>query len=128
MTYVHLGADCSKLDTIAWLSVCISAGIFATTIHSQDFKDTEGDRVIGRQTIPIVFPSIARYTVLIPLLAWSMGLSAVWHLDAVTGSAFTLLAAFIGARYLVFATVHSDQVSFYWYNVSMQVLNSMGRS
>lgn len=112
------GSDCSHLDTIALLSICISAGIFATTIQTQDFKDTEGDRAIGRKTIPIVYPKFGRWTVLIPLLAWSVGLSALWRLDALTSTAFTLLAAFIGLRYLNFATVHADQVSFYWYNVS----------
>ena len=103
---------------MALLAICISAGIFATTIQTQDFKDTEGDRAIGRQTIPIVFPNVGRYTVLAPLLAWSVGLSVVWQLDVLTATAFTLLAVFIGFRYLHFVTVHADQVSFYWYNVS----------
>ena len=106
------------MDTVAFLSICISAGIFATTIHSQDFKDTEGDSAIGRKTVPIVYPNVARYTVLVPLVAWSIGLSVLWWLDVLTAAAFTLLAVFIGYRYLNCVSVHADQVSFYWYNVS----------
>ena len=104
---------------MAILAVCISAGIFATTIHTQDFKDTEGDSKIGRQTIPIVYPKFARWTVITPMLAWSIGLSFVWELDIITGGIFSLLAVFIGLRYLfVKATIWDDQLSFYWYNVS----------
>ena len=36
------------------MAVIASAGIFLTTIQAQDFKDTEGDRLIGRKTLPIV--------------------------------------------------------------------------
>ncbi|KAI0629571.1 UbiA prenyltransferase family-domain-containing protein [Trametes polyzona] len=110
------GADPTRLDAIALGSVLASAGIFATTIHTQDFKDVEGDRAIGRQTIPIVFPSAARYTVLFPLLAWSLGLSVLWGLSGVLGALFTTLGTYVGVLYLRGQTIHEYQVAFYWYN------------
>ncbi|THH17016.1 hypothetical protein EW146_g3716 [Bondarzewia mesenterica] len=119
------GSDYHRLDRVAVLSVCISAGIFATTIHSQDFKDEHGDRAVGRQTIPIIFPSVARYTVVVPLLLWSIGLSAIWKLDAFTSVAFMSLAAFVGLRFLTLRTVASDQISFYWYNVWLSIAHAL---
>ncbi|KAJ7852369.1 UbiA prenyltransferase family [Mycena olivaceomarginata] len=100
--------DPHQLDGIAILSIAISAGIFATTIHAQDFKDTEGDRAIGRRTIPIVLPTIARYTVIVPLTIWSAGLALVWKLGPIEATAFISLALSVGGRYLSSSTVHAD--------------------
>ncbi|KAF5344479.1 hypothetical protein D9758_014139 [Tetrapyrgos nigripes] len=69
------GSNNVSLDQIAIYSVCISTGIFATTIQAQDFKDIPGDRMIGRRTLPIVLPDIARETLMIALLFWE-GFSA----------------------------------------------------
>ena len=112
------GRDATTLDGVALWSIAASTGIFFTTIHSQDFKDVDGDRAIGRQTIPIVFGALARFTVIIPLLLWSVGLSVVWGLDVATCATFVLLGIFVGAQYVVGKTVHEYQVAFYWYNVS----------
>ena len=112
-----LGLHARDLDPVALCSIVCSTGIFATTIHSQDFKDVEGDRAVGRQTIPIMFGASAKYTVLVPLLLWSTGLSALWRLDGMTCAALVLLATWVGVQYLVGRTVHEYQVAFYWYNV-----------
>ncbi|KAI0066615.1 hypothetical protein BV25DRAFT_1796908 [Artomyces pyxidatus] len=119
------GSDPHILDGIAVLSICCSAGIFATTIQAQDFKDEHGDRMIGRQTIPIVLPSIARYTVIVPLLLWSGGLSMTWHLNPLISTAFLSLALFVGTRFLKYKSVPADQVSFYWYNVWLSIAHSL---
>ncbi|OJT05251.1 hypothetical protein TRAPUB_3958 [Trametes pubescens] len=110
-------ADPTRLDGIALWSVLASTGIFATTIHTQDFKDVDGDRAIGRQTIPIVFGSAARWTVIVPLVLWSVGLSVFWGLSVVAGAAVTVLAVHVGVLYLNGKTIHEYQVAFYWYNV-----------
>lgn len=123
---IHIASDRHTLGRTAVLSTCISAGIFATTIHAQDFKDVHGDHSIGRQTIPIVHPTISRYTIILPMLVWSSALSLVWELDIASTSFFVLLAAFIGIRYLRYTTVPDDQVSFYWYNVRiLTIFNAM---
>ncbi|KAH9889261.1 UbiA prenyltransferase family-domain-containing protein [Cubamyces lactineus] len=111
------GSDPRRLDSIAMCSILASVGIFVTTIHAQDFKDVEGDRAVGRRTIPIVFGDAAKYTVLFPLLAWSLGLSVFWGLEYITAAAFTALATYVGALYLRAKTVREYQVAFYWYNV-----------
>ncbi|KAJ7152978.1 UbiA prenyltransferase family-domain-containing protein [Mycena filopes] len=119
------GYDPHQLDGVGLLSIAISAGIFATTIHAQDFKDTEGDRAIGRRTIPIVLPAIARYTVIVPLTMWSAGLAVVWKLGLVEAIAFISLALSVGIRYLSSCTVYDDQVSFYWYNVWLSTAHAL---
>lgn len=92
--------------------------MFATTIQTQDFKDYDGDCRIGRQTLPILFPEIARYTVLPTLLVWSIGLSSLWQVGAAIAMPFVGLALFIGMRFIIKRDVPADQVSFYIYNVS----------
>ncbi|EIW54169.1 uncharacterized protein TRAVEDRAFT_132197 [Trametes versicolor FP-101664 SS1] len=111
------GSDPTRLDGIALCSVLASTGIFATTIHTQDFKDVDGDRAIGRQTIPIVFGAAARWTVIVPLVLWSVGLSVFWGLSIVAGAAVTALSVYVGVLYLKGKTIHEYQVAFYWYNV-----------
>jgi 1,4-dihydroxy-2-naphthoate octaprenyltransferase len=105
------------MDSVALLAVAISTGIFATTIQTQDFKDCDGDRRIGRQTLPIVLPELARYTLLPILLIWSMGLSVLWNLSAPVAGAFIGLALLVALRYITMRDLRSDQVSFYIYNV-----------
>jgi hypothetical protein len=124
VAYVHstyansyVGANPHVVDEVALFSIAISAGIYATTIHAQDFKDQIGDRAVGRQTIPIILPSIARYMVIVPMILWSCSLVLVWRLNLPESFAFISFTIFVGMRYLVFRTVHDDQISYYWYNV-----------
>lgn len=95
-----------------------SSGIFFTTIQAQDFKDTEGDRLVGRKTLPIVAPKAARPTLLLALCAWSASLSLLWRLNLEVAATFNILAIAVGGRFVVFNSIKSDQRSFYLYNVS----------
>ncbi|KZT21919.1 hypothetical protein NEOLEDRAFT_1072671 [Neolentinus lepideus HHB14362 ss-1] len=119
------GSDTSKLDIVAVWSILASTGIFATTIHTQDFKDVDGDRAIGRQTIPIVYGKHARWTVIGPLLLWSAGLSVFWGLDVAASAAFVLLAMFVGVQYIIGKTVKDYQLAFYWYNVWLTIAHAL---
>lgn len=91
--------------------------MLATTIHAQDFRDEDGDRAVGRRTIPLVFPRIARYTMLVMLPAWSLALATMWKLGDLTAP-FVLVAVFIGGRFVIVRTVCDDDMSYTWYNVS----------
>ena len=98
-------------------SIITSAGILATTIQAQDFKDTEGDQLIGRKTLPIVAPHSSRPILMISLLLWAIGLSKIWELDPLASSTFILLALTVGVRFMLLKSIKSDQRSFYLYNV-----------
>jgi len=111
------GRNCEELDEIALSAVVASVGIFATTIHTQDFKDCEGDALVGRKTIPITMPSLARPSVFVGLMAWSIGLSIFWELNQLFSVLFCALGLFVSLRFMSLNSRHEDQVSFYWYNV-----------
>ena len=114
---VNLGSNRHALDNVGVMSVIASAGIFATTIQAQDFKDTEGDRLVGRKTLPIVAPYTARPTLMLALMLWSVGLSALWGLSIYAALAFNILSFTVGMRYVSLDSVKDDQRSFYLYNV-----------
>jgi 4-hydroxybenzoate polyprenyltransferase len=119
------GGDYHKLNPVAFMSVCASAGIFLTTIQAQDFKDTEGDKLIGRRTLPIVAPTIARPTLLLALMTWSIGLTFFWQTNAAASMAINALALIVGGRYVAFNSIREDQVSFYLYNVWLSMAHLM---
>ncbi|EJD04462.1 uncharacterized protein FOMMEDRAFT_82531 [Fomitiporia mediterranea MF3/22] len=111
------GGNRHRMDNISVLSVLCSAGIFATTIQAQDFKDTEGDRLVGRKTLPIVAPTVARPTLLAALLIWTGALSMIWKLAPMPAILFHILAVAVGVRFIVLNSIKADQRSFYLYNV-----------
>ncbi|KLO15626.1 hypothetical protein SCHPADRAFT_824462 [Schizopora paradoxa] len=119
------GNDRHFLDNTARLSVLCSAGIFFTTIQSQDFKDVEGDTLIGRQTIPIVHPTIAAPTLALLLQCWALGLAYLWHANLMTTIAISVLSLWVGACYLRSGSVKEYQRSFYLYNVWLTVMHGL---
>ncbi|KAI0310846.1 UbiA prenyltransferase family [Amylostereum chailletii] len=119
------GVNSHALDCTGVLAVCVSTGIFATTIRAQDFKDEDGDRAVGRCTVPIVFPTCGRWTVIVPLIAWSSCLGVVWELDGMTAIAFMTLALYVGGQFVSLSAVSDDQVSFYWYNAWLSAAHAL---
>ena len=110
---------------MSWLSILCSAGIFLTTIQAQDFKDLAGDALVGRHTLPLVHPSLARPTLLVALAIWSVALSMLWDLSTRTTIVFNLLGAAVGGRFLLKTGIKADQRSFYLYNVSIVMLDKV---
>ena len=106
------------MDVIATLGILLSATVFTTTIQAQDFEDIEGDLKIGRRTLPIVYPRLARYSMLVGLPMWSVTASGIWDLDMVMSGLLTTLSIFIGLRSVLFSDVDSDRTTYVWYNVS----------
>ncbi|KAF8959405.1 UbiA prenyltransferase family-domain-containing protein [Flammula alnicola] len=49
------GSNQSKLDFAGSFSIFIIASILATTIQAQDFQDVDGDKLVGRRTLPSPF-------------------------------------------------------------------------
>ncbi|KAJ7057615.1 hypothetical protein C8F01DRAFT_991679 [Mycena amicta] len=104
--------DKTHLDSTGWLAIFLSGCIIATTIYAQDFRDVIGDAQINRDTIPLHFGDSSRHALLAGIIAWSIALSFIWHVDIFTATAFIALAAFTGARF-----VEEDQRNYLWYNV-----------
>lgn len=98
-------------------AIVLSTLALSTTYHAQDFRDVHGDRLIGRKTLPIVFPSIARPSVSLGILSWTIYLCIAWELDISTAAVFSLVACIVSGRFVLFREVNEDKISFHWYNV-----------
>ena len=114
---ISLGQNPHKLGDIAMLSVLLSAGAYGTTNQATDFKDIKGDRLMGRKTLPIAAPILARPTLFVLMCAWSVILSKVWELDIFAATAFCALGFTAAARFILFQTVAADKKSCLLYNV-----------
>lgn len=106
-------------DGTTWLSVALSAGIILTTIHTQDYKDIQGDIAAGRVTLPIAYPISSRPVTAFLLIAWSWGISRTWRLDDVTAAVMGVLSLVVGMSFVTRTDSRADKISFYWYSVSL---------
>ncbi|KAH7903520.1 hypothetical protein BJ138DRAFT_968056, partial [Hygrophoropsis aurantiaca] len=77
----------------------------------------EGDRLIGRKTLPIISPFLSRMFMLIGLPLWSLFLVRVWGMDAVSGGLFVCCGLLAGARFVIYPSVSGDKVSCGVYSV-----------
>ncbi|TDL26385.1 hypothetical protein BD410DRAFT_715760 [Rickenella mellea] len=107
----------SSLDRTVLVALANSALVIFTTIHAQDFADTEGDRMSGRQTLPIVAPEGSRIYILTALFTWSFVLTRIWDLGPASGTIFIFMGALVGIRYFRFRDKIQDQLSFLFYSI-----------
>jgi UbiA prenyltransferase family len=92
------------------ISFAINALIILSTIHAQDFHDEVGDKLMGRRTIPIVWPEGSRIGSLVMLVGWSIGLSWACGLAFHLSVPFCAWAVFIGLRFFRKRTAEDDQL------------------
>ncbi|KAG2059252.1 hypothetical protein BDR06DRAFT_718693 [Suillus hirtellus] len=121
---VAAGPRNSCIDKAGVLAVTLSSTVFATTLHAQDFKDEEGDRLTGRHTLPTIFPKAARFSMMFGLPLWSYALSCIWKIDALSTTAFVLYGAFVGIRFVMYNTVGADKQSCKFYSESKYCLGA----
>jgi len=76
-----------------------------------------GDKEQGRSTIPLVYPSISRLSILIIMTLWSVFLytasDASWSVRFATSA----LSVVVGVRLYVFRTTEEDRMSHNLYDV-----------
>jgi 4-hydroxybenzoate polyprenyltransferase len=112
------------MSTRTTTSFVINALIIFSTIHAQDFCDEIGDRLMGRQTIPMVWAKGSRVWIFVALTAWSVGLSWACDLAPHFSVPFCALAVFIGLRFLRKRTADVDKRSYYYYNVRVLLIRA----
>ena len=76
-----------------------------------------GDLLVGRKTLPLIYPSLSRPMLTLVIIAWSFGLSYLWRLNGELATVFIALGTVVGFRFLVKTSCKADQRSFYLYNV-----------
>jgi hypothetical protein len=107
----------STITTPTATSLVINALIIFSTIHAQDFRDELGDRLMGRRTIPMVWPEGSRVWIFVIVTAWSVGLSWAYQLAPHFSVPFCALAVFVGLCFLRKRTADADRRSYRYYNV-----------
>ena len=110
----------STLTVRIAISVAVNSLIILSTVHSQDFRDQTGDKLAGRWTIPMAWPRGSRFSILVFLTAWSVGLSWTCGLACVFSVPFCMLAVFVGLRFIQKKTADEDKKSYQYYNVRFQ--------
>lgn len=99
------------------LAPYFSAVLIATTIHIQDFRDVEGDRIQGRTTLPILFPRLSRFLSGFLVFLWSVVLGLFWRLPIGLITIYILFGMYIGFRIIVLRSESEDKVSLRYYMV-----------
>ncbi|KAH9896524.1 UbiA prenyltransferase family [Cubamyces lactineus] len=122
--YVSLEVGATKLvgavrdfDQTSIMACILSGALIFTTIQAQDFADVEGDKLLGRVTIPIWAPELSRVGTLLLMCAWSLFLPWYWEIGAPATLAFLALGTFVGLRYYLLRHTDADKRSYVLYNV-----------
>ncbi|KAJ7085355.1 UbiA prenyltransferase family-domain-containing protein [Mycena belliarum] len=106
------------LSRTSLIAVVLSGLIFTTTGHAQDFRDRDGDRLMGRKTLAIVLPQrFGRWSLTALILAWTVGLTYLWDPPIVVSVSFIALAAYTTANFVRDHSQEADRVSYWWYNI-----------
>ncbi|KAI9722765.1 MAG: hypothetical protein M1828_004461 [Chrysothrix sp. TS-e1954] len=91
-----------------WLATI--AFIVFTTVQTQDLEDQAGDSVRNRATIPLVLgDSLARWTVAIPVVCWSLFCPFFWRMSLIGSLLPTGIGTTIAARVLSLRSVNEDK-------------------
>ncbi|KAG2360777.1 UbiA prenyltransferase family-domain-containing protein [Suillus spraguei] len=92
------------IDKIGACALAFNLVMFATTLHTQNFKDEEGDQLTERHTLVTLFPTFACMSMLFGIPLWSFGLSRFWKVDLVCSVAFIAYGTIVRARFMVYRT------------------------
>ena len=104
-----------RTDSSIWLALL--SGVIATTIQFQDLYDREGDAKRGRRTIPLIAgDDLARFTISLPMAAWSWVCPAFWGSKSFAAFVPIALASIIVFRLYRYRSVHDDKKSFLVWN------------
>lgn len=115
----------SGLTTRTAISVAVNSLIIFSTLQSQDFRDLVGDTKTGRWTLPMVWPTGSRISMLVIMTTWSVGLSRACDLAHLFSVPFCMWAAFIGTRFIQKRTPDDDQQTYNYFNVRLYCFGGM---
>ena len=77
---IAVGAESIINSTRASLWLIMIGMVIFTTVHTQDFRDMEGDMLRNRLTVPrVIGDKPARYVVAISVILWSTLASVLWQ-------------------------------------------------
>lgn len=107
------------MDRTAYIALILSFFTIITTIHCQDFRDIEGDRLSGRITLPIQFGQTAsRALFSFFVVFWSIFIPHIWDMSTLCRVVYFLSGLYLGVIVFRRRTVEEDKQSYKLYNVS----------
>lgn len=93
-----------------------------TTIHTQDFRDMEGDAARGRNTLPLALgEGITRVIMSAFILFWSVVGPAYWECSVWGYLLPVLLGTTVAGRFVFCTTRKADRLSFHMYSLGWLV-------
>ncbi|KAK7462863.1 hypothetical protein VKT23_007439 [Stygiomarasmius scandens] len=116
------------VNEMVWLAPYISIALIWMTIHVQDFRDEEGDKLQGRITLPTLLPETSRSLTAALLIFWSIALGIFWNLGPVVFSIFALSGTCIAARIFWRRTEAEDKISLRYYMASLCIVEYVGNN
>ncbi|KAI0063349.1 hypothetical protein BV25DRAFT_1824433 [Artomyces pyxidatus] len=116
-TAIACSVSGETIDQRTLASFVCNALIILTTIHAQDFRDEIGDKLLGRRTLPIVWPEASRIGIVFTMVSWSVALSVACGLRLLPAAVLCALASFVGLRFYRLRTAEADRTSYLYYNV-----------
>ncbi|KAI9876589.1 MAG: hypothetical protein M1830_006167 [Pleopsidium flavum] len=101
-----------SLTPAAYQWLTIVGLIVLTTLQTQDLSDQEGDRARGRRTIPLIMGDwTARWTIALPVVAWSFFCPAFWKLGIYSYIIPVAIGGLVAFRVLMIRSVAGDKLS-----------------
>lgn len=118
-------AGSTMLRPEAQLSLLMSGLIILTTVHAQDFSDVEGDKAIGRITLPLYAPLFSRFLVCIGVPMWSIILSVMWDISPGKRVLLICLGIFVAWRFYSYKTASREATSYVFYNIWLFAVHAL---
>jgi hypothetical protein len=103
------------------MAIIGSAIIIFTTIHAQDFRDDEGDKLLGRKTFTLAYPEFARIATLFALIFWPLVLIRISFTNLYVLYGMFILGLYTGLRFLTLRNAKEDRHSYLLYNVRLEL-------
>ncbi|KAI0649668.1 hypothetical protein C8Q79DRAFT_1006024 [Trametes meyenii] len=91
---------------------------------SSDFKDVDGDRQIGRSTMPITYPKASRIVVVALVPTWTLVLCCYWHVSTTFAAVFVFSGLYVGTRFARAQTLADDKYAYRCYNIWLCMMHA----
>ncbi|KAI2615891.1 hypothetical protein GGR54DRAFT_641981 [Hypoxylon sp. NC1633] len=106
---------------LKWLGMIV--GIVFSTVQTQDMADQVGDRLRGRNSMPLsVGDGLARWITALFMVIWSVACPLYWCVGKTPLTAFMGLGLIVTCRTLAFRDVQADEATFRVWNAWMVCL------
>ncbi|KAJ2923384.1 hypothetical protein H1R20_g13711, partial [Candolleomyces eurysporus] len=106
------------LDWKKYPELIVFSLVIATTVHAQDFQDVEGDREIGRNTVPMMFPFMSRLVLLFLVPMWTTLITVASRPPMWLGAIYYGLSLVVGIRSILYRNPKDDARTNFFYSMS----------